>query len=195
MIDQFAEKLHQKVEDLKASAKQLIQNRALLQWENNPATYIQKAADKSLSNIHKVSASLEHEIQRAEMDELTMAARSKEMDALGVQLAAFLQSQIQLPEPSAFDLAALRTQLQASIAQMGCEVSRSKEEFIRSLDYRVSFPNPERVRLLEQQKFHLQDLVCRPIKIRIPILTTWPTRRIPTLSTSPINTIPQRLKR
>ena len=159
VIDQFAEKLHQKVEDLKVSAKQLIQNRARLQWEKSPATSIQQAAVESLSNIHKVRSSLEYEIQHAETDELTMATRSKEMDALGVHLAAFLQSQIQLPEPSAFDLAALRTQLQASIAQMGGEVSRSIEEFTRSLDYRESFPNPESVRLVKQQKFHLRDLV------------------------------------
>ena len=159
LIDQFANRLHQEVEDLKDRAKDLIKNRALLIWDKSPITSIQQAAEATLANIREVRASLEYEIRRCEMDELAMAERSREMDALSDQLAAFLKSEIRLPAASAFDLTALHIQLQSSIAQLEREVSHSKEEFVRKLECRVLFPNPESVRLVEQQAVPAQKLV------------------------------------
>ena len=105
-------------------------------WKKSPATALQKAADATLANICEVRASLEYEIRRAELDELAMADRSKEIDALGDQFATFLQLQIRLPDLSAFDIVTLRTKLQASIAQLENEVVRSMETFLSSLDCR-----------------------------------------------------------
>ena len=159
VIDQFAQKLHQKVEDIKTIAKQSIQNTACQMWEKSPATALQKAADETLANIREVRASLEYEIRRAELDELAMAERSKDIDALGDQLAAFLQLQLQLPDLYAFDLTALRSQLQASIAQLENEVVRSKETFLSSLKCCATLTNWGTVRLVEQQTINAQSLV------------------------------------
>ena len=159
LIDQFAQKAHKEIDDLKDTATQFIENKALQMWEKSPATSLQKAAAETLSKIFEVRASLEDEIRRAEADELVMAERSTEMDALGDQLSAFLQSQLELPDISAFDLSALRTRLQSCIAQLESEASRSKEVFVRSLDTRVTFPNLEKVRLVEQRTLHGQNLV------------------------------------
>lgn len=158
VIDQFALKLHEEVDELKTIAKQTIQKIAGQKWEKTPATALQKVADETLANIRKVRASLEYEIRRAELDELAMAEKNKDIDALCDQLAAFLQSHIEMPDLSAFDLAALLTHLQATIIQMESKVFLSKAAFIRSLDFHV-FLNPERVRLVEQQTFEAQSLV------------------------------------
>ena len=159
LIDQFVQKVHKEIDDLKDTATQFIENKAFQMWEKSPATFLQKAASETLSKICEVRASLEEEIRRAEANELVMAQRSTETDALGDQLAAFLQSQLELPDISAFDLSALRTRLQSCIAQLESQVTRSKEVFVRSLDTRVTFPNPEKVRLVEQRTLHGQHLV------------------------------------
>ena len=158
LIDQFAHRLHQEVEDLKDRAKDLIKNRALLIWDKSPITSIQQVAEATLANIREVRASLEYEIRRCEMDELAMAERSREMDSLSDQLAAFLQSNIQLPAPAAFDLTVLRTQLQAAIKQFESEVSHSRESFVQKFDSSVIKPNLESVRLVEQQAVSTQTL-------------------------------------
>ena len=168
VIDQFADKLHQGVEDFKDRAKDMIKNKASFIWDKNPITSIQHVAEKTIANIRAVRASLEYEIQRCEMDELTMAERSREMDDLSDQLTAFLQSQIQLPAASAFDLTALRTQLQASIAQMEREMSRSKDVFVRKLDSRAMFPNPDSVQLVELQAVPSHVLVLQSDKNKSP---------------------------
>ena len=170
MIDQFVQRLHQEVEDLKAKAKDMIKNKATLIWDRSPVTSLKNTAEETLANIRQVRASLEYEIRRCQMDELTMAERSKEMDALSDQLAAFLQSQIQLPAASAFDLKALRTQLQASIAQLESEMSLSKEAFVRTLDSRVMFPHPDRVRLVELQAVDAQKLIVSSDKNKSPLV-------------------------
>ena len=170
MIDQFVQRLHQEVEDLKVRAKDMIKNKATLIWDRNPITSIQKIAEETFVNIRQVRASLEYEIRRCEMDELTMAERSKEMDALSDQLAAFLQSQIQLPAASAFDLKALRTQLQASIAQLEIEMSLSQKAFVRTLDSRVMFLHPDRVRLVELQAVDAQKLIVPSDKNKSPLV-------------------------
>ena len=158
LIDQFAQKLHQEVEELIETAKRFIQNKVLQMWEKSPATTLQTAADKTLSNILEVRDSLVSEISLTERDELSMAERSDEMDALGDQLDSFLQSPVQLPDAASFDLVALRAQLQASIAQLENEMSRSREAFVRSIDYCV-FPTPDRVQLVEHQSLKAQNLV------------------------------------
>lgn len=162
LIDQCAQKLHQEVDCLKVRATQFIEHRAHQLWEKRSvsvASYVQEAIDETLSNVRDVRTSLEHEIQRAEADELT---RSIEMDALGEELAALLQSRPQrIPDAAAFELTALRTQLQASIEQLERDVSRSSEALMRSLAFepRVPFADADRVRLVEQQAFHMQELV------------------------------------
>ena len=158
LIDQFAQKLHQEVEELKETAQRFIQNKVLQMWETSPATTLQKAADETLSNILEVRDSLVSEISRAERDQLTMAERSDEMDALGDQLDSFLQSQVQQPNASSFDLVELRAQMQASIAQLENEMSRSREAFVRRIDYCV-FPSPDKVQLVEHQTLKAQSLV------------------------------------
>ena len=170
VIDKFAHRLHQEVDDLKSKAKDLIITRASCIWDNSSITSIQQAVEATLSNIREVRASLEYEIRRCEMDELAMAERSREMDVLSNQLAAFLQSQIRLPAASAFDLKALRTQLQASIAQLERQVLRSKEAFVGKLASRGLFPNPERVRLVEQQSVPAQKLVLPFDKYKTPLV-------------------------
>ena len=115
-------------------------------------------------------ASLEYEIRRAELDELAMADRSKEIDALGEQLAAFMQLQVKLPDESAFDLLTLRTILQMSIAQLEKDVVRSKETFLSSLNFRVTFLNPERVELVEQQTINAECLVLPSDTSRSPYI-------------------------
>ena len=72
----------------------------------------------TLANIHEVRASLENEIRCCEMDELTMAKRSNQMDALSDQLEVCLQSQIKLPTAYKFDLMTQCTQLLTSIAEV-----------------------------------------------------------------------------
>ena len=170
LIDQIAHRLHQEVEDLKDRAKDLIKNRALLIWDKSSITSIQQVAEATLANIREVRASLEYEIRRCEMDELLMAERSREMDELSDQLAEFLKSQIRLPAASAFDLTALRTQLQASIAQLERQVSRLKETFVQKLESRVLFPNPESVRLVEQQAVPTQKIVLLSDQNKTPRL-------------------------
>ena len=128
-------------------------------WDKSPIISIQHEAELTLANMSEVRDTLEYEIQRCENDELIMAERAKEMDALSDQLETFLQSQIQLPTDDAFDLAALRTQLQDYIEQLELEVSRSMETFVRKLDSSVMFPNPDSVRLVEQQEVPSQKLV------------------------------------
>ena len=159
VIDQFSYRLHQKVEDLNVKAKELIKNKASFIWEKSPITSIQHEAEVTLANLNEVRDSLEYEIQRCEMDELTMAERSKEMDALSDQLETFLQSQIQLPTSAAFDLSALCTQLLDYIEHLELEVSHSTEAFVRKLDSSVMFPNPDSVRLVEQEAVPAQKLV------------------------------------
>lgn len=158
-IDEFANRIHQEVDDLKATARRHLLKRAQQMWENSPVASLHTVAEETLSHVRQVRDSLELEIRRAEADELAMAVGRIEMDALGDQLAAFLDAQVELPERSAFDLTSLRSQLHASVSQLEAEVSRSKETFIRSLHKRELFPNPERVRLVEQQTFHQQELV------------------------------------
>ena len=114
------------------------------------AASLHKVADDTLSKIRQVRTTLEYEICRAESDELVMAERSNEMDALGNQLAVFLQTQIQ-SDPTAFNFVDLHTQLQTSITKLEHEVSRSKETFIRGLVNCLTFSNPERMRLVEKQ--------------------------------------------
>ena len=157
LIDQFAKKLHQEVEDLKTTAKQFIQNLAGQIWATSPVTALQKAADETLANIREVRASLEFEIRRAELDELAMADRSKEIDALGDRLAALLQLQVKLPDESAFDLSTLRTTLQVSIAQLEKEVVHSKETFLSSLNFRIA--DPEGVQLVKQKTINAESRV------------------------------------
>ena len=159
LIDQFAQRLHREIEDLKVRAKDLMKNKASLIWEKSPITSIQQVAEATLANKSEVRASLEYEIRRCEMDELLLAQGSKEMDSLSNQLEAFLQSQIELPAASAFDLTTLRTQLQASIAQLERQVSHSKNAFVRQLESRVLLPKPDSLRLVEQQAVPAQKLL------------------------------------
>ena len=170
IIDQFVQRFHQEVEDLKVRAKDMIKSKATLIWDRSPITSLQTAEEETLANIRKVCASLEYEIRSCEMDELTMAERSSEMDALSDQLEAFLQSQIQLSTASAFDLQALRTQLQASIAQLEIELSLSKEAFVRKLDSRVMFANPDRVRVVELQAVSADKLILPSDKNKSPLV-------------------------
>ena len=158
-IDQFVNRLHQKVDDLKVEANKMIKNKVSLLWDRSPIISINKIAEEALANIREVRASIEYEIKRCEMDELTMAERGKEMDALSDKLEAFMQSQIQLPAASGFDLKPLRTQLQASIAQLDREVTRSKEAFIQMFNSQTMFQNPDSVRIVEQQEVPAQKLV------------------------------------
>ena len=161
-IDQLADTLHQEITKLQVTAKQLVRNKAAQIWEKSSAASLNKATDETLSKIRQVRTTLEYEIRRTELDELVMAERSNEMDVLGNQLAAFLQTQIQLSDAAAFNLVALRTQLQTSITKLEQEVSRSKETFISGLD------NCLTVRLVEKQTINLQSLVLSTDKNKLP---------------------------
>ena len=171
LLDQFANRLHQEVDELKVRAKDLIKNRASFIWAKSPITSIHQAAEATLANIREVRASLEYEIRRCEMDELLMAERSRGVDALSDQLAAFLQSQILFPPAPAFDLTSLRTQLKESIAQLERHWSHSKNAFVRQLESRAMFANPDSVRLVEQQTVPAQKLLLPKEKHDTPIIS------------------------
>ena len=146
----------------------MTKNKASNVWNKSPITSTQQVAKKTLANMHEVRASLENEIRRCEMDELTMANRSKQMDVLSDQLEVFLQ--IQLPAASAFDLTTLRTQLQESIAQLESEVSHSMEAFVRTLDSHLMFPNPDIVPLVERQAVGSQRVVILSDNNKTPVV-------------------------
>ena len=165
MIDQFAKKLHREVDDFKVGAKDMIKTNASNTWNRKPITSTQQVAVNTLANISEVRASLENEIRCCEMDELTMAKRSNQMDALSDQLEAFLQSQIQLPAAYKFDLMTQRTQLLTSISEVEHKVLLLMEAFVQTFNTRVMFSNPKTVRLFEQRLFNEQS---RPFVRPIP---------------------------
>ena len=141
LIDEITEKLHQKVDDLNVKAKTIIQNKASNIWEKSP---IQDVEEDALCNVREP---LDYEIRRYEMDELSMAERSKEVEVLYNQFEAFLHSQIQLPPDSAYALEKLSTQLQTSISQLESEMSRLNDTFIRKLNSRAIFNNWDSVQI------------------------------------------------
>lgn len=104
---------------------------------------MQHVTDETLPDRLDVCASLEAAILRVEADERVLAAESDEMDALGDRVADFLQSQIQLPGLSAFDLTAFHRQLEASRKLLALDLMNSRDEFFSRIDEYTPVPEPE----------------------------------------------------
>lgn len=137
IFDQFAVCLNNKVVELRKKQTSLI---------NYKVKSIEKVAEKTLANISKICESLEIEIR---LCDFAKAERSKDMDALSVQLSEFEKSHTTLLPLPSLALTNLHTQLKTSIEQLEREVTLSIEAFLEKLTSEAMFPNLDRVRIVE----------------------------------------------
>ena len=123
IIDELVDRLHRKVSSLQLTLKDTFKQQAEQKWTAATNARLVDNAEKALDAARTARAALEHEMRRAELDELHMAEGSREMDALADRIANFMQLDVRLPSASDFELRELKEQLKGSVTVFETDVS------------------------------------------------------------------------
>ena len=144
IIDEFAQRLHRKVDFLKSSLKATFEQQAELKWASGTNASLIDDAEKALDTARTARAGLEHEMCRAELEELHLVEGSREMEALADRIANFVRLDVRLPAATDFELRDLNERLNASVAAFEAQVSEKLDELLSRVN------EPPRVLRLSQ---------------------------------------------
>ena len=102
--------------------KDTFKQQAEQKWTAATNAHLVDNAEKALDAALTARAALEHEMRRAELDELHMAEGSREMDALADRIANFMQLDVRLPSASDFELRELKEEFKGSVTVFETDV-------------------------------------------------------------------------
>ena len=130
IIDQLVDRLRQQVDTLETKLKSLFKQQAELVWAAAPHTSLLNKVNESNEATRACRETLEHEMRRAELDELQMAEGSRELDALADRLAHTLRLDVPLPALHEIELTDLKKALADAVAHFEATVASARDKLL-----------------------------------------------------------------
>ena len=131
IIDQLVYRLKQQVDTLETKLKSLFKQQAELVWAAAPHTSLVNKVYESNEAARTYRETLEHEMRRAELDELQMAEGSRELDALADRLAHTLQFDVPFPASHEIELTDLKKALADAVAHFEATIASARDKLLK----------------------------------------------------------------
>ena len=155
IIDEFSDRLHQTVSKLQSSLRTTFKQQAQLKWASSTNSRLIEEAKNALEVTHSAWDSLEHEMRRAEEDELHLAEGSREMEALFDCIANFMRLDASLPAATDFELRDLKESLNRAVAAFEVGVSEKLDELLARV------PHSRVISFTESDVIKKEQLKCQ----------------------------------
>lgn len=129
-IEQLVDRLRQQVDLLAAKLKAVFKQQAELVWAEAPHAALVGGITRANEEARTLRETLEHEMRRAELDELQMAEGSRELDALADRLVHSMRHDVPLPAVEELELSDLRRTLADAAGHFEAALASARDKLL-----------------------------------------------------------------